>query len=78
MSATDSIDGVTKSSVPERGKPARAWTAIGWAFLGIRKGGESERDAAQVGPLQWVAVGLVAAVVFVALLMVAVRWVVAA
>ncbi len=78
MSAAESVDGADKPSVPARGKPARAWTAIGWAFLGIRKGGESERDAAQVGPLQWVAVGLVAAVFFVALLMVAVRWVVVA
>ena len=54
----------------------RTIKAVAWSLLGVRKGSESQQDAAQVRPLQIVAVGLVAIFAFVLLLIWVVNWVV--
>ncbi|NBQ85918.1 MAG: DUF2970 domain-containing protein [Betaproteobacteria bacterium] len=54
----------------------RTLKAIGWSFIGIRKGSESQRDLARVHPLQLIAAGIVGAMVFVAALVALVHWVV--
>jgi Protein of unknown function (DUF2970) len=52
--------------------------AVAWSFFGVRRSADWDKDAAQLRPLPLIAVGLVAALLFVLGLMFFVRWVVAA
>ena len=67
----------------EAAKPAapgsflRSIKMVAWSFIGIRKGSELQEDMARVSPLQVVAVGIGAVVVFVISLVLLVNWVVA-
>ena len=49
---------------------------MAWALLGVRKGSEWDKDAANIKPLQIVAVGIVAIFALVLLLIGLVNWVV--
>jgi flagellar biogenesis protein FliO len=51
----------------------RAFKAVLWAFLGVRKQSEYEADAAQVKPVQFIVVGLALALIFVVALVFLVR-----
>ncbi len=53
----------------------RAWRTVFWGFFGVRRGRDLERDAANLKPAQVIAAGLVGAAVFVAVLLLVVRWV---
>lgn len=60
---------------PERRK-ATAWQAIKavfWAFLGIRKDKDYQRDAVSLSPVQVIVTGIIAAILFVIALLVLVR-----
>jgi hypothetical protein len=52
--------------------------AVGWSFFGVRKNSAFQDDIAKLHPLQIIAVGLVAALLFVGALILLVHWVVAA
>ncbi len=54
----------------------RTVRAVAWSFLGVRKGAEYRKDLENIQPLHIIVIGLVAAFVFVALLIAAVNWVV--
>ncbi len=72
-------DGATPSpsAAPARkGSLLRTVRAVAWSFLGVRKGAEYRQDLEKIQPLHIIVIGLVAAFLFVALLMVAVNWVV--
>lgn len=73
-------------TVPERSEPApekkpgalwRTVKAVGWGFFGVRKNSEYQEDIARLSPLQIVAVGFVAVLVFIGLLVVLVKLAVA-
>jgi uncharacterized membrane protein YidH (DUF202 family) len=51
--------------------------AVLWGFLGVRRGSDYQQDLQKLNPLYLLAVGLVVALLFVASLMLLVRWVVA-
>ncbi len=53
-----------------------AFRAIFWAFLGVRKSKDRERDFANLNILHIVIAGLVGAALFVGLLMLIVHWVI--
>ncbi len=59
-----------------KGSLLRTVRAVAWSFLGVRKGAEYRQDLEKIQPLHIIVIGLVAAFLFVALLMVAVNWVV--
>lgn len=61
-----------------RGSIWRTVKAVAWGFFGVRKDSAYQEDIARLTPLHIVAVGLVAAIVFVVALIVLVRHVVAA
>ena len=61
---------------PQRQSLGRSLLAVAWSLLGVRKGSEWERDAAQIQPLHVVVVGLVAIFGLVIGLMLVVNWVV--
>jgi hypothetical protein len=51
--------------------------AVAWSFFGIRKGSAHEHDIAKLNPLHVVVAGIVAAALFIVLLITLVRWIVA-
>ena len=70
----------TPSPTPQpgqrKGSVWRTVQAVLWSLLGVRKGSEWQQDGAQVTPLQIIAVGLAAMVLFVLGLMALVHWLV--
>ena len=60
------------------GKKSTLWDtikAVGWSFFGVRKSSEHAKDVSQLNPVHVVIAGLVAAAVFIASLVLLVRWV---
>jgi len=53
----------------------RAWKAVFWSFLGIRKGHEYAADAEQLKPAQVIVAGLIGAAIFVLSLVLLVNWI---
>ena len=51
--------------------------AVLWGFLGVRRKSDYQQDLATLNPLHLMVVGVLVAFVFVASLMLLVRWVVA-
>jgi hypothetical protein len=56
----------------------RTLKAVLWGFLGIRRGAGYREDAARLKPAYVIVAGLLAAAVFVVVLITIVRWAVAA
>jgi amino acid transporter len=54
----------------------RTMQAVLWSFLGIRKGSDTARDAAELNPIHVVIAGVLAAAVFVGVLIFVVHQVV--
>ena len=65
-----------REAVARKGSFGQTLRAVGWSFFGVRKSAEHEKDVAQLNPLHVVAAGVLAAIVFVVLLMLLVRFVV--
>ncbi len=55
----------------------RSMKMVAWAFLGIRKGSESQEDMATVSPVHIVVAGLVGGAIFIICLALLVSWIVA-
>jgi hypothetical protein len=51
--------------------------AVAWSFFGVRKRSGYEQDVQQLNPVHVIIAGVVAAALFVAVLVMIVRWVVA-
>lgn len=70
------MDGNAKVPVTRRsaslGQTARA---VFWSFFGVRKRADYEADAAQLNPVHVIVMGVVGAALFVAALLLVVRWV---
>lgn len=66
------------TEAPRPPKEARLWhsiKAVAWAFLGVRKGSEYQRDFARLNPLVVIGVGLVGIFALVLGLIAVVKWV---
>ena len=50
-------------------------TAVFWSFLGVRKARDRDADAENIRPAQVIVMGIIGAAVFVASLILIVRWV---
>ena len=55
----------------------RTLQAVCWSFFGVRKSRDLERDVGELNPLHLVIAGVAAAAVFVAALVLLVKWVIA-
>ena len=66
-----------RSPPKKKGSLLRTVKAVAWGFFGVRKNSDYEEDIAKLTPLHIVAVGLVAAVLFVIGLILLVKFVVA-
>jgi hypothetical protein len=49
--------------------------AVAWSFLGIRKSADYEKDVSQLNPVHVVIAGVLAAALFIVILIVAVNWI---
>lgn len=56
--------------------PLATLRAVAWSFFGIRRSADYERDVQRLNPVHVIVAGLVAAVVFIGVLVLLVRWVV--
>jgi len=65
-----------KAAVRRKGSFWQSMRAVAWSFFGIRRSAGSQHDASQLNPVHVVIAGLVGAAVFVAALVLLVRWVV--
>jgi DUF2970 family protein len=54
---------------------AQVAKAVFWSFLGVRKGRDHDRDAANITPLQVVVAGIIGAALFVVCLIIIVQMV---
>jgi hypothetical protein len=65
------------TDVARKGSLWRTVRAVGWSFFGVRKNSGFQDDIAKLNPLHIIAVGLVAAALFVVVLIMLVRWIAA-
>jgi hypothetical protein len=50
--------------------------AVGWSFFGVRRRSDLEQDVSKLNPVHLVIAGLIGAALFIAALVMLVRWVV--
>jgi hypothetical protein len=50
-------------------------SAVLWSFFGVRRGKDHDQDMAQLNPVHVVITGVIAAILFVLLLVVLVNWI---
>jgi len=63
---------------PHRRKASLGQTAraVFWSFFGVRKRAHYEADSAQLNPVHVIIMGVIGAAIFIAVLILVVRWVV--
>lgn len=65
-----------KDAVRRKGSFLQTMRAVAWSFFGVRKSSEHEKDVNQLNPVHVVIAGVVAALLFIAVLIGIVHWVV--
>jgi hypothetical protein len=65
-----------KQAVKRRASFMQTVRAVGWSFFGVRRRADHEQDLAELNPVHLIIVGVLAAALFVAALVLLVRWVV--
>ena len=58
-----------------RGSFLQTLRAVGWSFFGVRKRSEYEKDVHQLNPVHVIVAGLLAAALFVGVLVLVVQWI---
>ncbi len=69
-------DKTLRAAVRRRGSLGRTLLAVFWSFFGVRKSRDLERDVGELNPLHIVIAGVIAAALFVVVLVVLVQWVI--
>jgi hypothetical protein len=64
-----------KAAAQRKGSFAQTVRAVAWSFFGVRKSSDYEKDVSQLNPVHVVIAGVVGAVLFIAVLLVLVNWV---
>ena len=54
----------------------RTFKAVAWSFFGVRKASEHQKDVDQLNPKHVIVAGVIAAALFVAALVLLVKWVI--
>lgn len=65
-----------KEATQRRGSFFQTAKAIAWAFFGVRRGAEYDKDVAQLNPVHVIIAGIIGAVLFVLALVLIVQWVI--
>jgi hypothetical protein len=77
VSPPDTAHDAGSEGAPKGGTFWQTVRAVGWSFFGVRRNSAFQDDIARLHPLQIIAVGLVAALLFVVALILLVHWVAA-
>jgi len=64
------------SEAPKKAGPVQVAKAVFWSFFGIRRRAEHEADAVRLTPVQVIVAGLIGAALFIATLLLIVRFVI--
>jgi len=67
---------VSGSPLERRGSLLQTMRAVAWSFFGVRKGADYENDVQKLNPVHVVIAGIVGALLFIAALVLLVRWVI--
>lgn len=70
------MSGDLRRAAARKGSIVQTFKAVAWSFFGIRKGSEYEKDVQQLNPVHVIIAGVVAAAVFVAALVLLVKWII--
>jgi hypothetical protein len=65
-----------RAAAKRKGSFLQTLKAVAWSFFGVRKSVDYERDVSQLNPLHVIVAGVLGAAVFVAVLLLVVRWVI--
>ncbi|MDI4632557.1 DUF2970 domain-containing protein [Pelomonas sp. V22] len=65
-----------KEATQRRGSFFQTVKAIAWAFFGVRRGADYDKDVAQLNPVHVIIAGIIGAVLFVLALVLIVQWVI--
>jgi hypothetical protein len=65
-----------RNAAARKGSLLQTIQAVGWSFFGIRRSSDNAVDVSKLNPVHLIIVGVLAAALFVASLMLLVNWVV--
>jgi hypothetical protein len=65
-----------RQAVERKGSFGQTMRAVAWSFFGVRRRTDHEQDVARLNPVHVIVAGLIGAALFVALLVLLVRWIV--
>ncbi len=65
-----------KQAAARKGSLGQTVRAVGWSFFGVRRSADQAQDIQKLNPVHVVITGVLGAVVFIAALVLLVRWVV--
>ncbi|MEH0165326.1 DUF2970 domain-containing protein [Paucibacter sp. JuS9] len=65
-----------KEATQRRGSFFQTVKAIAWAFFGVRRGADYDKDVAQLNPVHVIIAGVIGAILFVLMLVLVVQWVI--
>jgi hypothetical protein len=71
------MSGEFKQVLQRKGSFLQTLKAVAWSFFGVRKNADYEKDVTQLNPVHVVIAGVLAALLFVVLLLLIVNWVLA-
>jgi hypothetical protein len=69
-------DGSLREAVARKGSFLQSFKAVAWSFFGVRHSSQYEKDVSQLNPVHVIIAGVVAALIFIGVLIAVVRWVV--
>ncbi len=70
------MSGELKNAVARKGSFLQTLRAVFWSFFGVRRAVDLERDVQKLNPVHVVIAGVAGALLFIAALVLLVRWVV--
>ncbi len=65
-----------KEAVRRKGSFLQTMRAVAWSFFGVRKSSDYEQDVGKLNPVHVVVAGVLAALLFIVLLVLLVNWVI--
>jgi len=72
----DMEDAPLRTAVRRKSSLGRTMLAVFWSFFGVRKSRDLARDVGELNPLHIVIAGVIAAAIFVGVLVVLVQWII--
>ena len=72
----DMEDAPLRTAVRRKASLGRTLLAVFWSFFGVRKSRDLARDVGELNPLHIVIAGVIAAAIFVGVLIVLVQWII--